>query len=165
MTIRKILCMAAALCLLWTAATADGYGYNYNYGAPVNLMQYSAIPYHWEAQTRFSGDDMTWNVQNMLDGVRGTIMEHTCWNNESLDDEPEISFFFGNATIKDLWIRNAYDSTDALYNQYARPFRIDVTVWIGNAEEPMGPYIYTRMPDVWDSTLLNGESYDGYHCM
>ena len=165
MTIRKILCIAAAICLLWTAATADGYGYNYNYGAPVDLIQYSAIPYHWEVQPRFNGQEMTWRVQNLQDGIRSTKMEHTCWNNESLDDEPEISFYFSGATIKDLWIRNAYDNTDELYNQYARPFRIDVTVWIGNAEEPLGPYVYTRIPDVWDSTALNTESYDGYRCL
>lgn len=164
MTIRKILCMAAALCLLWTAAAADGYGYNYNYGAPVNLMQYSAVPYHWEIQPRNSGDEMTWRVQNLLDGVRSSAMEHTCWNNESLDDVPEISFYFTNATIKDLWIRNAYDTTDEQYNQFARPYYVGVTVWVGNTQDPGDPK-YFRIPDVWDSTLLSGESYDGYRCL
>ena len=40
MKIRRILCIAAVLCLLWSAAAADGYGYYY--GAPVNIMQQSA---------------------------------------------------------------------------------------------------------------------------
>ena len=106
MTIRKILCMAAALCLLWTAAAADGYGYNYNYGAPVNLMQYSAVPYHWEIQPRNSGDEMTWRVQNLLDGVRSSAMEHTCWNNESLDD------FQPNAANVIAWTRRLLSEED-----------------------------------------------------
>ena len=167
MKTRRILCIAAVLCLLWSAAAADGYGYNYtyNYGAPVNIMQQSAIPYHWEAQFRNNGDEMTWKIGNLFDGIRGSVMEHLCWNNESLDDIPELTFYFANATIKDLWIRNAYDNTDELYLEYARPYRIDVMVWIGNEEAPRGPYVFTRMSDVWDSTLLNAECIDGYRCL
>ncbi len=163
MKIRRILCIAAVLCLLWTAAAADGNGYYYN--TPVNLMQQCARPYHWEAQFRNNGDEMTWRIDQLLDGYRGTKMEHVCWNDESLDDIPEISFYFGGAAIKDLWIRNAYDNTDELYNQYARPYRIEVTVWVGNEEVPRGPFIFNRMADVWDSTQMNAQSYDGYHCL
>ena len=163
MKIRRILCIAAALCLLWTIAAADGYGYGY--GAPVNLMSQSARPYHWDVQLRDNGDEMTWKVNNLFDGYRGTMMEHVCWNNESLDDIPEISFYFAGATIKDLWIRNGYDNSDELYLQYARPYRIDVMVWIGNEEVPRGPFVFTKMPDVWDSSALNAESYDGYRCL
>ncbi len=165
MTIRKILCFAAALCLLWTAAAADGSGYgSYNYGTPVNLMQHSVRPYHWDLQVRNNGDEMTWKIDQLLDGYRGTKMEHVCWNNESLDDIPEITFYFANATIKDLWIRNAYDSVDGLYPQYARPYYIEVTVWIGNEEVPRGPFAF-RIPDAWDSTAVSGDCYDGYRCL
>ena len=163
MKIRRILCIAAVFCLLWCTAAADGYGYNY--GAPVNIMQQSAIPYHWEAQLRNNGDEMTWKIGNLFDGIRGSVMEHLCWNTESLDDIPELTFYFANATIKDLWIRNAYENTDELYLEYARPYRIDVVVWIGNEEVPRGPYVFTRMSDVWDSTLLNAECIDGYRCL
>ena len=104
MKTRRILCIAAVLCLLWCTAAADGYGYNYgyNYGAPVNIMQQSAIPYHWEAQLRNNGDEMTWKIGNLFDGKRSSVMEHLCWNTESLDDVPELTFYFANATIKDL---------------------------------------------------------------
>ena len=33
MKIRRILCIAAAFCMLWTAAAADRYGYGYSAGA------------------------------------------------------------------------------------------------------------------------------------
>ena len=107
MKIRRILCIAAVFCLLWCTAAADGYGYNY--GAPVNIMQQSAIPYHWEAQLRNNGDEMTWKIGNLSDGIRGSVMEHLCWNTESLDDIPELTFYFANATIKDMNIRNNTD--------------------------------------------------------
>ena len=165
MTIRRILCIAAVFCLLWSTAAADGEGYANYYNAPVNLAQLSARPYHWEAQLRNNGDEMTWRIDQMLDGYRGTKMEHVCWNDESLDDIPEISFYFGGATIKDLWIRNTYDNGDELYNQYARPYRIEVTVWVGYEEAPRGPFIFNRIPDVWDSNERSAQSYDGYRCL
>ena len=163
MKTRRILCIAAALCLLCAAAAADGNGYGYS--APVNIMQQSAIPYHWEVQLRDNGDEMTWKVQNLFDGRRESVMEHICWNNESLDDIPEITLYMPNSTVKDLWIRNAYDNDDERYMEYARPYRIDVEIWIGNEEFPRGPYVFTRMSDVWDSTLLNAENIDGYRCL
>ena len=162
MKIRRILGIAAAFCMLWTAAAADGYGYGY--GAPVNLMQQSARPYHWDLQVRDNGDEMTWKVDALLDGYRGTKMEHVCWNNESLDDIPEITFYFPNSTIKDIWIRNGFDNTDELFRQYARPYYVCVTVWVGNEEYPRNTFNF-RIPDEWDSTVLNAQSYDGYRCL
>ena len=166
MTIRRVLCIAAVFCLLWTAAAADGNGYgnSYNYGTPVNIMQQSARPYHWESQIRNNGSEMTFKVDQMLDGYRQTWMEHVCWNNESLDEIPEITFYFANATIKDIWMRNAYDSTDALYNQLARPYFIQIAVWVANEEIPRGTYTF-KLSDFWDSTLVNGECYDGYRLL
>lgn len=160
MKIRRILCIAAVFCLLWSAAAADGYAY----GAPVNIMQQSAIPYHWDVQVRDNGSEMTWRTGNLFDGDRRSSMEHVCWNNESLDEIPELTLYFGSATIKDLWIRNEFDSTDEKYIQHARPYRIDVAVWIGYEETPRGPYIF-RLDDAWDSTLLNAECIDGYRCL
>lgn len=162
MKIRRILCIAAAICMVWTAAAADGYGYGY--GAPVNLMLQSARPYHWDLQVRDNGDEMTWKVDALLDGYRETKMEHVCWNNESLDDIPEITFYFPNSTIKDIWIRNGFDNTDELFRQYARPYYVCVTVWVGNEEFPRNTFNF-RIPDEWDSTVLNAQCYDGYRCL
>ena len=169
MKARRILCIAAVLCLLWTAtAAADGYGYDsgygYNYAVPVNIMQQSARPYHWDLQLRDNGTDMTYWVDRLLDGYRGTAMEHVCWNNESIDDIPEITFYFAGATIKDLWIRNAYDNTDEQFVQYARPYNICVSVWVGNEDAPRNTYRFL-IPDEWDSSAMNAESYDGYRCL
>ena len=157
MKIRKVLCIAAAFCLLWTIAAADGTDYS-----TVNLTRYSAVPYHWEAQLRDNGDEMTWRINTLFDGDRSTRMEHLCWNNESLDDIPEISFYFGGATIKDIWIRNRYDDTDEEYVQYARPYRLEITVWTGSDTEPYGPYIFTKMSDECNPEALNQDWMNSY---
>ena len=157
MKIRKILCIAAAFCLLWTMAAADGTDYS-----TINLTQYSAVPYHWEAQLRNNGDEMTWRIKDLFDGVRSTRMEHLCWHDESLDDIPEISFYFSGVTIKDIWIRNRYDDTDEEYVQYARPYRLEITVWTGSDTEPYGPYIFTKMSDECNPEALNQDWMNSY---
>ena len=162
MKLRKAICIAAAisiLCALCPMAAADGYS------TPVNIMQYSVRPLIWEAQPRDNGDEMTWYISNLFDGYRETRMEHVCWNNESLDDIPEITFYFGGATIRDIWIRNGYDNNDELYLQYARPYRIEIAVWVGNEEEPRGQYVFNKLPDSWDASVNNGEYIDGYRCL
>ena len=162
MKLRKAICIAMAICILCALcpmAAADGYS------TPVNIMQYSVRPFTWEAQPRDNGDEMTWYISNLFDGYRETRMEHVCWNNESLDDIPEITFYFGGATIRDIWIRNGYDNNDELYLQYARPYRIEIAVWVGNEEEPRGQYVFNKLPDSWDATVNNGECIDGYRCL
>ena len=161
MKTRRIFCIAAVLCLLWTAAAADGYGNGYNYGTPVNIMSNSARPYYWESQAR-NGQNMTWGIENAFDGYWGTCMEHVCWNNESLDDIPEVTFYFHGATIKDVWFRNMRTSDSPDYRNWARLYLVEVTIWQGNAEEPTGTYRFNRLPDVCDSTLRTDSMYDGY---
>jgi len=158
MTFRKAICVAAALLMLCAAlpAAADGYS------GSVNIMQYNVRPYHWEAQLRDNGDEMTWYIGNLFDGYRDTRMEHVCWNKESLDEIPEITFYFGGATIRDIWIRNGYDNNDELYLQYARPYRIEIAVWVGNEEEPRGQYVFNKLPDSWDATVNSDDCIDGY---
>ena len=162
MMIRRILCIAAALCLLCAAAAADGTGSGYpGYGYTVNLMQNSARPYHWEVQDR-QGQPMTWGVDNAFDGYWGTLMEHVCWNNESLDDIPEVTFYFKGNAIKDIWIRNGLPSDNANYRNYARLYRVDVAVWVGNGDKPYGTYVFNKRPDQCDPSLKTQDMYDGY---
>ncbi len=156
MRFRKAICIVATICVLCIIAAVNCYA------ASVNFVQYSVIPYHWEAQVRDNGDEMTWRIADLFDGYRETRMEHVCWNNESLDDIPEITFYFNGATIKDIWLRNGYDSNDELYKHYARPYRIEVAVWIGNDEEPCGHYIFNKLSDTCDSSVMNSEWQDGY---
>ena len=90
MKIRRILCLAAVLCLAWTMAAADGSDYSY---APVNIRQSAVMPYTWDGQKpeELSG------MQYLLDGIRSTGFQHVCWNDLALDDIPEFSFYFSNA--------------------------------------------------------------------
>ena len=163
MKTRWILCLAVLLCILCATAGADD-GSSV-YGSPVNIMLDSAQPFRWDAQTRDNGDTMTWHIDKGLDGNRGTMLEHACWNNESLDDIPELSFYFDGATIQDVWYRNALDSEDPEYTEYARPYRLEISVWVGNEPEPYGPYVYRKLPDTCDPAALNGDWINGYHRM
>jgi len=161
MKIRRILCIAAILCLLCPLAAADGS--SSVYGSPVNIMLDSAQPYRWDAQVRYNGDTMTWHIDKGLDGNRATLMEHACWNDESLDDIPELSFYFSGATIQDVWYRNALDSNDPTYTDYARLYRIEIVVWVGDNPEPYGPYIFRKLPDTCDPSVVNGDWINGYY--
>ena len=162
---------AAALCLLCAAAAADGTGSGYpGYGYTVNLMQNSARPYHWEVQDR-QGQPMTWGVDNAFDGYWGTLMEHVCWNNESLDDIPEVTFYFKGNAIKDIWIRNGLPSDNANYRNYARLYKavadgityyfIDNEFYF-NGDKPYGTYVFNKVPDQCDPSLKTQDMYDGY---
>ena len=161
MKIRRILCLAVILCMFCPLAAADGE--TSVYGSPVNIMLDSAQPFRWDAQTRYVGGDMTTHISNALDGKRETRMWHGCWNDESLDDIPEISFYFDGATIQDVWYRNALDSEDPTYTDYARPYRLEISVWVGNDAQPYGPYVFRKLPDRCDPAELNGDWINGYH--
>ena len=178
MKIRRILCIAAVLCLLSGSAMADGEGYSYAtyppyttptpyssyYGVPVNIMQNSARPYYWEVQQR-EGQPIAWCIENALDGVKATKMEFVGWNNEALDDIPDITFYFHDATVKDIWIRNGWD--DPNYRDYARMGNLAVMVWMG--EQSYGPVYpariynkYFNLQDNFDGTGIAEDFIDGY---
>ena len=161
MKTRRILCIAFALCLLCTAALADGYSTS---AAPVNIMTKAVTPFHWEVQLK-NGSPIAWNVQYLFDGRWDTYAEYVGWNNEALDDIPEITLYFNNATIKDIWFRNRLTSDDPEYKLFARMYRIEVTIWVGDEEEPRGPYIFNKLPDVCDPTILSQTMIDGYQLL
>lgn len=158
MKIKKLLCIAFVLCLLCSVAAADGYGSTV---PPVNIKTVSTAPYHWEVQHR-NGQALAWNVEDLFDGNWNTCMEYVGWNNEALDEIPEITLYFNNATIKDIWFRNAKTSDDPNYKNYARYYRIEVTIWVGNEEQPRRTEIFNKLPDVCDPSLLGEDNIDGY---
>ena len=47
MKLRKLLCIAAILCLLCSVAAADRPG-NFSYAVPVNIIRSSVRPYNWK---------------------------------------------------------------------------------------------------------------------
>ncbi len=153
MKLRRILCVAAALCLLWTMAAADGSGYSYN--NLVNIREKAVMPYTWDGQKpeELSG------MQYLLDGIRSTGFQHVCWNDLALDEIPEFTFYFSNASIRALWVRNGWESARYPFTDYARVLRMDVVVWVG--ETSYGPYKFT-LQDTNDPTILSETLYDGY---
>ena len=159
MKIRKILCVAAALCVLCSvcsAAGADGAYSGYSI-APVNIWLDRVMPNsNWEVQ-QHNGAPIGWGIQYALDGNWSTSMGFMGWNTEALDDIPDISFYFNGASIRDLWIRNGWDSE--YYTEYARIMILDMTVWCGDTA-----YVIPRfkLQDSIDTTLFNQNWIDGY---
>ena len=163
---KKWIClvMALALCALWTAATADG-GYVNSAGRPIDLIQFAARPYTWEVQEH-RGSPIATYVENALDGNRYTEMWFGCWNAVALDEIPDISFYFDNATVKDIWIRNGSEKPN--YRDYARMGNLAVVVWTGDTcsdmyfpRRPIYNQFY-NLQDNYDSEEVSDDFYDGY---
>lgn len=138
------------------AAMADGG----SYAAPVNIAAFSVMPTNWETALTYKGQPMTWGVENLLDGRWGTTMTHTGWNNEALDDTPDITFYFRGTSLSDMWIRNGFQSDT--YTDYARIMILDVKVWDGDEllEEKR-----FKLQDSVDDTQLSPDWIDGYQRM
>jgi len=163
MKIKRILCLAAAFCLLWSVASADGgqyygssnYSSSYYGSAPVNIYEKAVMPYNWTTQE----ETETANVIYLLDGNRNTGFRHVCWDARAKDEIPEITCYFSGATIKDIWIRNGWESSRYPYTYHARISVIRVVVWVG--EQSYGSYRYD-LEDTNDPYIYSQDMYDGY---
>jgi len=151
---KRILCLAAVLCLLLGSAAADGQYNYYNY-SPVNLIEKAVMPYNWVTQEPEEMKD----INKLLDGNRNTGFRHVCWDKLARDEIPEISFYFSGATIKDIWIRNGWESARYPYTDHARLSVIRVVVWVG--DQSYGSYRYD-LEDTNDPYIYSRNMYDGY---
>ena len=152
MKIRRILCLAAVFCLLWSTAAADGQSYS---GSPVSLIMRAVMPYSWTTQ---EAEEQA-NVKYLLDGNTGTGFRHVCQDSRAKDKIPEITFYFANATIRGLWIRNGWESARYPYTAYARVSVVRVDVWTG--DKSYGPYWFA-LEDTNDPTVVSPSMIDGY---
>lgn len=157
---KKILCtvMALVLCLLSAAtAAADGDGYYY---AAVDISQAGVRPYDWEIEKR--GDSaIGWNIANLFDGKWSTTMGFVCWSKQATNDIPDISLYFANATIREIWLRNGFQGDNLL--DYARIRQLDVTVWSG--ETQLFFKKFRPLVDSVDTAERSSTMYDGYQCL
>ncbi len=157
---RRILCAVTALvlCLLTAAAAfADGGGYFY---AAVDISQAGVRPYDWEVEKR--GDSaIGWNIGNLFDGKWSTVMGFVCWNKQATNDIPDISLYFANATIREIWLRNGFQGDNLL--DYARIRQLDVTVWSGETQLYFNKF--RPLVDSVDTAERSATMYDGYQCL
>ena len=150
---KRILCLAAIFCLLLSSAAADGQ--SYGYFTPANIIEKAVMPYSWTTQE----PEETANIKYLLDGNRNTGFRHVCWDGLARDEIPEISFYFSGATIKDIWIRNGWESARYPYTDHARLSVIRVVVWVG--DQSYGSYRYD-LEDTNDPYIYSRNMYDGY---
>ena len=156
MKIRRILCLAAVFCLLGSLAAADGQPYGQPYGgSPVSLITMAVMPYGWVTQEAREQAD----VKYLLDGNAGTGFCHACGNGLENDDIPEISFYFANATIGDIWIRNGWESAPYSRTAYARLSSVQFCIQAGGRS--YGPYRF-ELEDTSDPGTVTENMVDGY---
>ena len=156
MKIRRIICFAAALCLLWSAAAADA-GSSGSYGPPaVDLHSRGLYPYTYSVQLE---EDELSQIPYLLDGIRSTGYQHVCTNSLSLDEIPEITFYFSGASLRELWFRNGWENYMYPYTYHARVMLMDVVVWSGH--QSYGPYRIT-LQDTNDTSAFNRNMIEGY---
>ena len=200
MLFKRIICIAAALCLLCAAALADAGGpggsggsvgpggnggsigpggsggsvapsvpagasapgaaagsSSIYYGPTIDIRSKGVYPTSWETQ-----DDTGAELRMMpylLDGDRLTGFEHVCWNAKALDEIPELTFYFPGISLRELWVRNGWETDRYPYTYFARILRMDVTVWCGDTM--YGPYKFT-LEDTNDDSILTPQMIDGY---
>ena len=140
--------LLAVLCLCCTTVLADGGAYG--------LPQSGEMPYGWDTQEagEFPG--------SMLDGNINTAYEHVCWSSRSKDDIPEITFYFNNATLKNIWIRNGRQSDVDTYYAYARIRQLNISVY--TADGTAVTYQY-QMQDAYDPDNAYSGWVAGYQCV
>ena len=164
MKFRRIICIAAILCMLCAAAAADRPG-NYSYQVPVNIMRSNVRPYDWEAQEYRNGKIAT-HIDSLFDGNCSTAMWFGCYNGAATDEIPDITFYFNNATVSDIWIRNGSEKSTN-YRDYARMGVLAVTIWSGDKSW----FVYPRkgrynkfynLQDNYDADELSESFIDGY---
>ncbi len=127
MRIGKRIWMLAALCLCCSIALADG-------TEASRTLPYGTKPDSWMTQEQ--GE----NPEYLIDGNAYTVYQHNCRNSSANDSIPEIMFYFSNATLKDIWIRNGDQSDMDAYYGYARIRRINVSVYTADGTAVTYPY-------------------------
>ncbi len=156
MKTRRIISIAAAICLLCVCAAADGYGTYFN---PVDISKSGAVPTGWDVQDATD----TFCVDELFDGKRITKLTHLCWAKKATDDIPDITLYFSRgATVKDIWLRNGWESSSVSYYEYARLQVFSVTLWSGDND--LGTYKFYPK-DYVDQDVYTRELYDGYQRM
>ena len=152
---RKILCVLAALamCVLSVPAAADG---GSSYGA-ADISQIAMKPYDWEIE-EYKGSPLGTNIGNLFDGKWSTWMWFGCHNTPALDKIPDITLYFSNVTIRDIWLRNGTQKDD--YTNYARMRRVDVTIWSGDTV--LATKKFDLLTDSVDTAERSANMYDGY---
>ena len=152
MKFRRMLCLAVLLCLSAGAAGAD----TGSYGPPsLDLHSRGVFPYTYTVQI----EEGMPSIPYLLDGIRSTGYQHVCTNSLSLDEIPEITFYFSNVTLRELWFRNGWENYMYEYLYHARVMLMDVVVWSG--KQSYGPY-RIRLQDTNDTTVFNRKMVDGY---
>ena len=144
----RLLMLLAGLFLCCTFALGDSGG--------IGLPQYSEIPVGWTTQE--SGE----NPGDLLDGYISTAYQHVCRNSNSNDGIPEITFYFNNATLKNIWIRNGNQSDINTYYAYARVRQLNISVY--TADGAAVTYQY-QMQDAYDPDNTYTGWFAGYQCL
>lgn len=167
MKLKRLICAALLLCMVWTAAAAENvpaYLLNRD-GTPINIMKFAQRPYSWDAQAH-NGSPVATYIENALDGSRNTAMWFGCWNSIATDDIPDISFYFNDATVRDIWIRNGSEKPN--YRDFARMGNLGVIVWMGDVSTemyfPRRPLYnqFYNLQDNYDSEEISDNFIDGY---
>ena len=149
MRIRKWAGLLAVLCLCCTAALADGM-------QVTGLPQNGAMPAGWTTQE--AGEYPGY----LLDGNISTVYQHACRNENSRDNVPEMTFYFNNATLKNIWIRNGDQSSANAYYAYARIRQLNVSVYTSDGSSVTYQY---QLQDAYDPDGTYAGWIAGYQCI
>ena len=149
---RNALLLLAALCLCCAPALADG-GAQLIGEATVSSLAGGVMPSGWTTQE--TGEDLS----DMLDGYRDTSYSHTCWSSKSKDTIPEITFWFGGVTLREIWVRNGDQSDYSSYYASARIKKLNVSVY--QADGSSVTYQY-QMQDTYDPDGVSSGWIAGY---
>ncbi len=152
MKTRSCVLLLTVLCMCFAAVSADGYTQTGG-GTVVSAPGTGAVPTGWNTQ------ETNENPSGMLDGNRNTTYQHVCWTSKSKDFTPEITFYFNNAPMKELWIRNGDQSSYSAYYASARIKKMSVTIY--QSDGTTARYQY-QLQDTYDTNTVSQDWNDGY---
>ena len=141
-----------AVWMLCGTALADG-GTQVPGGGYGAMLPQGVRPYEWETQELYE------NPNRMLDGNIYTVYEHTCWNSRSLDDIPEVTFYFNCATISELWIQNGNQASQDAYYDHARIKNLNITIVMTGNLKVTRNYM---LPDTYNPDEVSDAWIGGY---
>ena len=146
--------LLAVLYLCCTAALAEGGAQMI--GGAYGMPQSGTLPSGWSTQEdgEYPG--------SMLDGDINTAYQHVCWSSRSKDDIPELTFYFSNATLKNIWIRNGWQSDVNTYYAYARIRQLNVSVYTADGTSVTYQY---QLQDAYDPDNAYSGWVAGYQCV
>ena len=149
MRIGKWIGLLAVMCLLCTGAMADG-------TQAVGMPSLGEQPTGW--MTQETGE----YPEYLIDGNIYTVYQHICQNSTSYDNIPDITFYFNNATLKNIWIRNGDQSDPDAYYAYARIRQLNVTIY--TADGSAVTYRF-QLQDSYDPDNAYTGWVAGYQCV